>query len=163
MNKFLPGFFKRRLFRTSMRRDGGAQHRSLVQFSPVDKFAAPVYNQVHQFLLMTERIEKLCEAAEMAVGSLPPLDEIFFCLPSGRWSPCLGSKRKGRTCEMVRTGYEMAAFGRRFGILQTFFGCVGCESCVTGSRMRFMRICTNTLHCGYPSLRSAACSSFGWP
>ena len=34
-----------------------------------------VHNQVHQLLLMTGRIEKLCEAAETASGSLPPLDE----------------------------------------------------------------------------------------
>ena len=39
--------------------------------SPVDD----VHNQVHQLLLMTERIEKLGEAAETAVGSLPPLDK----------------------------------------------------------------------------------------
>ena len=31
--------------------------------------------QVQQLLLMTERIEKLCEAAETAVLSPPPLDE----------------------------------------------------------------------------------------
>ena len=46
--------------------------------SSVDEFATPVYNQVQQFLLMTEGIEKLCGAAETAVESVPPLDEIVL-------------------------------------------------------------------------------------
>ena len=34
--------------------------------SPLDEFAAPVYNQVHQLLLMAERMGKLCETIEMS-------------------------------------------------------------------------------------------------
>ena len=49
-----------------------------VDVPPVDEFAAPVYRTIHQLLFMTKRIEKLCEAAETAVGSLPPLDEIIL-------------------------------------------------------------------------------------
>ena len=77
---------------------------------------------------MTERIEKLCEASETGVGSLPPLDgNVLLVKRSMEQHGRVPWKRRRIPLHLIPEEgtdvHEMAAFGRGLGIPRPLLGC----------------------------------------
>ena len=161
--------------------------------SPVDEFAATVHNQVRQELFIAEettqnmvvRVDELTNMIGSCVEQLSPLaarmeniekktEKIVFLakrmmkpgrvpwkrrrlfIPMSHILEVEAARPSGPCTRWLHLGGSLAS-------PDPFLGAAGYRSCGAGSRLRFVRIRTNALHCGYPSLRSAVYPSFGWP